>query len=110
MHERFEKKFFCDVHKILGIPIKRKQPPEKRLVVHNNKYTIVPLDTILDYNFIDILAEFIHQEERRIDYVVQIGSGVGINLFLLADKLDPALRKRITFFSCEFTDSGKKPV
>jgi len=104
----FKKKNFYDLHKVLEIPIKRNQAPDKCLVVQNNKYAIVPPDTILGYNFIDILARLIHKKENRIDYVVELGSGVGINLFLLADKLDTALRKRITFFSCEFTDSGKK--
>jgi len=107
VHKRFEKKFFRDFHKKLGITIKRNQAPDKRLVVQNSKYAIVPLETILDYNFIDILAKFIHERENRIDYVVELGSGIGINLFFLAYKLDPALRRRVRFFSCEFTDSGR---
>ena len=108
VHERFEKKFFRDFHKKLGITIKRNQPPKKRLVVENSIYSIVPLGKILDYNFIDILATFIQQKEKQIDYVVELGSGFGINLFLIADKLESALKGRIKFFSCEFTDSGKK--
>jgi hypothetical protein len=55
----------------------------------------------------DILATFIQQKERQIDYVVELGSGIGINLFFLAYKLDPSLRRRIRFFSCEVTDSGR---
>ena len=105
---RFKKKFFRDFHKSVGINIKRRQPPKERLVVTNNKYTIVPLEVILDYSLIDILANFIHEKENQIDYVVELGSGFGINLFILASKLDPSLRRRIGFFSCEFTDSGKK--
>ena len=107
VHMRFRKKFFRDVHKKLGITIKRNQAPDKRLVVENSIYSIVPLGKILDYNFIDILATFIQQKERQIDYVVELGSGIGINLFFLAYKLDPSLRRRIRFFSCEVTDSGR---
>ena len=64
VHERFEKKFFRDFHKKLGITIKRNQPPKKRLVVENSIYSIVPLGKILDYNFIDILAAFIQKKNR----------------------------------------------
>ncbi|MBW1981289.1 MAG: hypothetical protein JRJ12_08695 [Deltaproteobacteria bacterium] len=108
VHKRFEKKFFRDFHKKLGIPMKRNQLPRERLVVQNGEYRIVPLNTILDYNFIDILAEFVQEKENQLDYVIELGSGIGINLFLLAYKLEPALRKRLRFFSCEFTDSGRK--
>ncbi|OQY02513.1 MAG: hypothetical protein B6I22_13500 [Desulfobacteraceae bacterium 4572_123] len=107
VHERFEKRFSRDLHKKIGITIKRDLPPEKRLVVQNGLYSIVPFDTILDYNLIDILATHIQQKENQIDYVVELGSGIGINLFLIAYKLDPDLRKRIRYFSCEVTDSGR---
>jgi len=106
-HRRFRKKSFRDIHKKLGITIKRNQVPDRRLVVQNSHYAIVPTETILDHNYIDILAEFIHERGNRIDYVVELGSGIGINLFLLASKLDLSLRKRIRFFSCEVTDSGR---
>jgi hypothetical protein len=76
VHKRFGKKSFRDVHKKLGITIKRNQAPDKRLVVQNSHYAIVPLETILDYNFIDILAKFIHERGNRIDYVVELGSGI----------------------------------
>ena len=106
-HSRFKKKSFRDIHKKLGITVKRNQLPDRRLVVQNSHYAIVPIETILDYNFIDMLAEFIHERGNGIDYVVELGSGIGINLFLLADKLDPSLRRQIRFFSCEVTDAGR---
>jgi len=105
---RFNQNFYFDFYKKLGIPIKRGQSPEKRLVVQNGKYAVAPLDTILDHKFIEILAKYILGNRNRIDYVVELGSGIGINLFLLADKLDQAMLRQITFFSCEFTDSGRK--
>ena len=108
VHSRFKKKSFRDIHKKLGITVKRNQVPDRRLVVQNSHYAIVPIETILDYHYIDILAEFIHERGNRIDYVVELGSGIGINLFLLSYKLDPDLRKRIRFFSCEVTDAGRK--
>jgi hypothetical protein len=107
VHSRFKKKSFRDIHKKLGITVKRNQVPNRRLVVQNSHYAIVPIETILDYHYIDILAEFIHERKNRIDCVVELGSGIGINLFLLAYKLDPVLRKRIRFFSCEVTDAGR---
>ena len=106
-HSRFKKKSFRDIHKKIGITVKRNQLPDRRLVVQNSRYAIVPIETILDYNFIDMLAEFIHERGNGIDYVVELGSGIGINLFLLADKLDPSLRRQIRFFSCEVTDAGR---
>jgi len=106
--DRLNNKFFNDVSQTLDIAPKGKRPQEKQLVVLDNKYTIIPLDCILDDIFIDILAKFIHEEEKQIDYIVELGSGFGINLFNLAYKLDPNLRKRVKFFSCEYTDSGKQ--
>jgi hypothetical protein len=108
VNQRFDKKSYRDIHKKLGITIKRNQVPDRRLVVHNGHYTIVPTDTILDDIFIDILAKFIHKKENQIDYVVELGSGIGINLFLLARKLNPSLGRRIKFCACEITDAGRK--
>jgi hypothetical protein len=57
---------------------------------------------------ISLLTDYIGRNETSIDCVVELGSGFGRNLFTLAAKLDSGIRRRIHFFSCEFTDSGKK--
>ena len=81
---RFNQNFYFDFYKKIGIPIKRGQPPEKRLVVQNGKYAVAPLDTILDHKYIEILAKYILENKNRIDYVVELGSGIGRKLFMLA--------------------------
>lgn len=62
----------------------------------------------MDYSFIDILSRFIHEKENSIGYVVELGSDFGMDLFILAYKLDPSLRKQTGFFSCEFYITNKK--
>lgn len=107
---RFQNKLYCDVLKKLGLGIKRHDLSQKRLVVRNGSYLLEPLDIDIEQEhiLIDILANFIHQSPAPIDCVVELGSGIGRNLFSLANRLDPGVKKRIQFFSCEFTDSGKK--
>ena len=105
---RFNQNFYYDLYKRLGIPIKRGEAPEKRLVVQNGKYAVAPLDAVLDHKYIEMLVEYILENKNRIDYVVELGSGIGINLFILADKLDQAILEQIEFVSCEFTDAGMK--
>ena len=105
---RFDQNFYFDFYKKLGIPMKRGQLPEKRLIVQNGKFAVAPLDTMLDYKYVEILAKYILENKNRIDYIVELGSGIGRKLFMLADKLDQATRRQIKFISCEFTDSGKK--
>lgn len=101
-------KFFHDVHKKLGLSAKRKQLPAERLAVIDGAYTIVPIDLRLNTRLVDILAQFLNERRNQVDCVVELGSGIGRNLFFLAHKLDPQLRKRIMFYACEFTTSGKE--
>jgi hypothetical protein len=84
---RFNQNFYFDFYKRLGIPMKRGQLPEKRLIVQNGKFSVAPLDTMLDYKYIEILAKYILENKNRIDYVVELGIGIGRKLFMLADKL-----------------------
>jgi hypothetical protein len=104
----FESKYFQDVHKRVGLRVTAKQLPAERLVVLNGTYTTVPTDASLNYHLVDLLAQFVSEQEDQIDCIVELGSGIGRNLIALAYRLDPEQRKRILFYACEFTDSGKE--
>jgi hypothetical protein len=104
----FESKFFHDVHRRVGLRAKRKHFPAERLAVLDGTYIIVPTEVSLSNQFIDILSQFIIERGDLIDCVVELGSGIGRNLFALAHKLDQKFRKRIMFYACEPTSSGKK--
>jgi hypothetical protein len=104
----FSKKHFYDIHKKIGLPVRPKQPPEDRLAVQDGDYIIAPIDHSINNNINDLLARFLTETDERIDYVVEFGSGIGRNLFILADKLEPQLRANIGFYACEFTDAGRK--
>jgi SAM-dependent methyltransferase len=104
----FNSKFFHDVHKRVGLRGKGKHHASERLAVQDGAYIIAPIDLSLNRCLIDILAQFLSERGHLIDCVVELGSGIGRNLFALAHKLDPQLKKRITFYACEFTTSGKE--
>ncbi|MGD9339056.1 MAG: hypothetical protein PVF76_17155, partial [Syntrophobacterales bacterium] len=104
----FSSKFFHDIHKRLGLSLKRKQPPTERLAVLDGAYIIAPIDLTFNNYLIDILAKFLFKMGDQIDCVVELGSGIGRKLIALAHQLDPELRKRLMFYACEFTTAGRE--
>ncbi len=108
MRDFFLKKHFYDIHRKIGLSVQPKQPPKDRLFVQQGDYIIAPLNYTVDNNITDLLARFLTETEEQIDCVVEFGSGIGRNLFILADKLEPQLRTNIGFYACEFTDAGRK--
>jgi hypothetical protein len=104
----FQSKLFHDVHKMVGLRVKRKQLPAERLAVQDGAYIIAPIDGSLNNQFIDILSQFLIERGDPIDCIVELGSGIGRNLFSLAHRLNEQLRKRMMFYACEPTGSGKK--
>jgi hypothetical protein len=93
----------------LGLKITRQQLPQKHLVVRNGSYLLETLNILIEQEeiLIDLLTDYIGRNENKIDCVVELGSGFGRNLFALSAKLDSGIKKKVHFFSCEFTDSGK---
>jgi hypothetical protein len=79
-----------------------------RLTVKDGDYINAPNDFILESRITDLMAQFIAETKERIDCVVEFGSGIGRNLFILADKLKPQLRVKIKFYACQFTNAGRK--
>ena len=53
------------------------------------------------------MARFLAGHAGQINHVVELGSGIGRNLFILAQKLDPRLKENIMFYACEYTDAGR---
>jgi hypothetical protein len=104
----FSKKHFYDVHKKIGLPVRANQPAIERLAVEDGNYIISPFDLTLAERFTDQLARFLAEQARQIDCVVELGSGIGRNLFILAQKLDPRLKAKIGFYACEYTDAGRQ--
>jgi hypothetical protein len=102
-------KFFFNLHKILGLASKPDQIPSHRLVVKNGSYIIAPFDTIFNGEMINTLIKFINKKRKQIDYIVELGSGFGRNIFFLADGLNLYQKeKQFEYFSCEFTNSGQE--
>ena len=63
----FSSKFFHDVHKRLGLSLKRKQPPAERLAVLDGAYIIAPIDLTFNNQLIDMLAQFLFKLGDQID-------------------------------------------
>jgi hypothetical protein len=104
----FLKKRFYDIHKKIGLQVKPKQPPIERLAVQDGYYIIAPANLTLAKRITDMLARFLTEQNGQIDHVVELGSGIGRNLFILAQKLLPTLRDKIRFYACEYTDAGRQ--
>jgi len=108
MRDFFSKKHFYDIHKKIGLSVEPKQPPKDRLAVQDGHYIIAPIDLTLGNRITDLLAQFLAEQAGQIDHVVELGSGIGRNLFILVEKLDPRLRGKIRFYACEYTDAGRQ--
>ena len=104
----FSKKRFYDIHKKIGLPVKPKQAPGDRLAVQDGAYIVAPVDFISTKRITDMLAQFLEEQAGQFDHVVELGSGIGRNLFILAQKLDSRLRQKIRFYACEYTDAGRQ--
>jgi hypothetical protein len=109
LRQSAEKKFSFNLHNKLGLAFKPNQTPSQRLVVKNGNYTIAPFDTIFNGEMINTLIKIINEKGEQIDYIVELGSGFGRNIFVLADRLKPYQKeKQFEYFSCEFTKSGQE--
>ena len=104
----FKSKLFYDVHRRIELRPRRKYVSEECLVVQNGAYEITSIDMSLNNQFIDILSKFIIDRVDQIDCVVELGSGIGRNIFALAHRLEEQLRERIMFYACELTSSGSR--
>ena len=54
------------------------------------------------------LVDFISKHAKHISDIVELGSGIGRNLFLLSNELSLRNLKHFTYHACEFTDSGRE--
>ena len=109
LRQSVEKKFSSNLHKNLGLAFKPDQTVSQRLVVKNGNYTIAPFDTIFNGEMINTLLKIINEKKEQIDYIVELGSGFGKNIFVLADRLKPYQKeKQFEYFSCEYTVSGQE--
>jgi len=109
LRQSAEKKLSFNLHKKLGLAFKPDQTPSQRLVVKNGNYTIAPFDTIFNGEMINTLIKIINEKREQIDYIVELGSGFGRNIFVLADRLKPYQKEnQFGYFSCEFTNSGQE--
>ncbi|MBW2412516.1 MAG: hypothetical protein JRF72_22175, partial [Deltaproteobacteria bacterium] len=104
----FSKKHFHDVHQKIGLQVRANQPAVERLAVEDGNYIISSADLGLAERFTNQLARFLAEQAGQIDQVVELGSGIGRNLFILARKLEPGLREKIRFYACEYTDAGRQ--
>lgn len=100
--------FSFNLHKKLGLVSNRDQTPNQRLVVKNGNYEIASINTTFNSEFVDELLKIIKEKKEQIDYIVELGSGIGRHIFTLADRLIPYQKqKQIEYFSCEYTNSGQ---
>jgi hypothetical protein len=102
--------FLFNLNRKIGLVSNLDQVPSKRLVVQNGLYTIASVDTTFNGEFIEDLIRIIHENRDRIDYVVELGSGIGRHIFVLADKLlsTQGIKQKIEYFSCEYSSSGQE--
>jgi len=104
-----ENAFSFNLHKKIGLVLNPNQTPTKRLVVENGNYAIASVDHTFNGEFISDMIKIIHENKEQIDYIVELGSGIGRHIFALADRLIPYQKqKQIEYFACEFSDSGQK--
>ena len=109
LRQSAENAFSFNLHKKIGLVSNPNQTPSKRLVVKNGNYTIASVDTTFNGDFINELIKIINEKREQIDYIVELGSGMGRHIFALADRLIPYQeQKQIEYFACEFTDSGQE--
>ncbi len=99
--------FSRNLYKEIGLVSNPNQTPSKRLVVKNGNYAIASVDTTFNGDFLNVLVKIINEKREQIDYIVELGSGIGRHIFALADRLIPS-QKQIEYFSCEYTDSGQE--
>jgi hypothetical protein len=107
-HRLFENKLFYDVNRRIGLRPRRKQVSKERFAVQSGAYATIAIDMTLSTQFIDILSQFIADPGNQINCVVELGSGIGRNIFTLAQRLEERLRERIMFHACEPTSSGSR--
>jgi len=101
--------FSFNLHKKLGLVSNRDQTPHQRLVVMNGNYEISSINTTFNSEFIEVLFKIIKESKEQIDYIVELGSGIGRHIYTLADKLIPYQKQnKIEYFSCEYTNSGQE--
>jgi len=100
--------FSFNLHKKIGLVSNPDQTPSKRLVVKNGNYAIASVETTFNGEFINDLIKIINENREQIDYIVELGSGIGRHIFALADRLIPYQKqKQIEYFACEYTESGQ---
>lgn len=104
----FSNKTFFDIHRRLGLKVQQNTFPSEVLTVLDNKYVISPINSVGNDNFYDIVVDFIKDQGQNINSIIELGSGTGINLISIAERIDSGLRERIKFYSCEFTSSGRE--
>jgi len=80
--------------------------PKHRLGIEAGAYRLFPFEH-QDPNVLDTLAEFIASHAGRIDAVVELGSGIGRNLFMLASRLRRDGTGTLAFHACEYTSAGR---
>jgi len=101
--------FSFKIHKNIGLVSSPDQTPSERLVVKNGNYAIASVDNTFNSEITNSLAEIIDENREQIDYIVELGSGMGRQIFAIADSLIPYQKqKQIEYFACEFTDSGQE--
>lgn len=82
----------------------RSASPLRRLAVEDGAYTAKPISWG-DPGHIEILADCAN--ERRFTHIVELGSGIGRNLFLLREALLAAGATVPSLHACEYTEAGR---
>lgn len=81
--------------------------PQQRLGIRQRAYHLFPFEH-RDPEIIDTLAQFVAANPAQVDTVVELGSGTGRNLFVLAERLRAAGAGPIAFHACEYTEAGRR--
>lgn len=99
---------FIDYYKHVGIRFDSNHRPTKRIIVKNGRYQLTPFaGTFRDGLVASTLSQFLASQTDKFDCVVELGSGIGKNLFALFNSMRETSRD-LPMHACEFTDKGRQ--
>ena len=85
----------------------RADRPDQRLGVAQGAYKLLPFD-FRDPDTLDTLVKFVQEHRSGIDTIVELGSGIGRNLFMLSERLQRDGAGPLAFHACEYTEAGRR--
>jgi len=79
------------------------------LGVNRGAYVAASASALQEHaNLIRAMVEFIRSEMPDLDAIVELGAGTGYNLFLLRDELRDEQFRSISYYACEYTETGQE--